>query len=501
MVVFGVGASGQVDALDAETGDVLWSVSLEGPLGEGIDMAPLIYDNTLYISTVPGAPNVSYLAGMRGFLHALDVWTGTVLWYFDTTTDNLWGGARLNAGGGLWNPPAVSEDGTLYVAVANAAPYAGSEDYPNASGRPGDNDYANSLLRIDPVRGGVDWYINIKPHDLFDLDNQLSPILGSVAIDGVDTSVVFSTGKHAIVVAANTETGEELWRTPVGRHENDDVQEIPEGETLEVFPGNLGGVETPFAFANGRVFVALLNGAGYYTATGVGTGPENLGTANGQVVALDGATGEIVWDVTVPTPLFAAATVINDVVFTGGLDGVVRGFSVEDGTQVFMYQASSGLSAPLGAYGDLLLIPAGAPFIPSSDTADPGMTAVTQLIALKVGGTVQETTGATPEASPEASASPEAVETGTNLEVTAIDIAYKETELKAPADTDVTITLTNTGVAQHNLAIDGTDYATPLLNKGETASFTFNLPAGEYTYYCTVPGHRAAGMVGTLIVA
>jgi plastocyanin len=312
------------------------------------------------------------------------------------------------------------------------------------------------------------------------------------------------------VVAANRETGEELWRTPVGRHENDEVQEISEGETLTIYPGNLGGVETPFAFADGKVFVALLNSAGYYTSTGVGTGPESLATANGQVVALDGATGDIVWDVTVPTPLFAGATVINDVVFTGGLDAVVRGFSVEDGTQVFTYHATSGLSAPLGAYGDLLLIPAGAPFIPSVDTADPAMTPATQLIALKVGGTVQEATPASPEAAaspesageatPESGSSPEAAGHSTELDVTAIDIAFTETELSAPAGTDVTINLTNTGVAQHNLAIDGTDYATPLLNTGESASLTFNLPAGEYTYYCQVPGHREAGMVGKLIV-
>jgi uncharacterized cupredoxin-like copper-binding protein len=65
----------------------------------------------------------------------------------------------------------------------------------------------------------------------------------------------------------------------------------------------------------------------------------------------------------------------------------------------------------------------------------------------------------------------------------------------------VTLTLTNTGVAQHDILIEGTSYGTPLLNPGESASFTFNLPAGEYTYYCTVPGHRAAGMVGKLIVS
>ncbi len=376
---------------------------------------------------------------------------------------------------------------------------------PNASGRPGNNDYANSVLRIDPERGGIDWYNNLKPHDLFDLDQQLTPVLGTVTIDDADVKVVFATGKHGHVVALDRETGEELWRTPVGRHENDELQEIPEGETVQVYPGNLGGVETPFAFATGRVFVALLNSPGYYTSTGEGEGPESLATGNGQVVALDGATGDIVWDVTVPSPLFAAATVINDIVFTGGLDGVVRGFSVDDGTQVFTYQASSGLSAPLGAYGDLLLIPAGAPFIPSADTADPAMTTVTQLIALKVGGTIQETAASTPEAAdeatPESSSSPAAVTSGTDLQVTAIDIAFEQSELQAPADTDVTLTLTNTGVSQHDLVIEGTDYGTPLVNGGESASFTFNLPAGEYTFYCTVPGHRAAGMVGKLIVS
>ena len=133
------------------------------------------------------------------------------------------------------------------------------------------------------------------------------------------------------------------------------------------------------------------------------------------------------------------------------------------------------------------------------------MTTVTQLIALKVGGTIQETAASTPEAAdeatPESSSSPAAVTSGTDLQVTAIDIAFEQSELQAPADTDVTLTLTNTGVSQHDLVIEGTDYGTPLVNGGESASFTFNLPAGEYTFYCTVPGHRAAGMVGKLIVS
>jgi uncharacterized cupredoxin-like copper-binding protein len=87
------------------------------------------------------------------------------------------------------------------------------------------------------------------------------------------------------------------------------------------------------------------------------------------------------------------------------------------------------------------------------------------------------------------------------LQVTAVDIDFLETELEAPADTEFTITLTNNGMIQHDFRIEGTDFRTELLNGGETETLTITLPAGEYTYYCSVPGHRAAGMEGTLIVS
>jgi uncharacterized cupredoxin-like copper-binding protein len=38
-----------------------------------------------------------------------------------------------------------------------------------------------------------------------------------------------------------------------------------------------------------------------------------------------------------------------------------------------------------------------------------------------------------------------------------------------------------------------------LVQSGDTSTFTIdNLPAGKYVFYCDVPGHRAAGMEGTL---
>jgi mono/diheme cytochrome c family protein len=62
-----------------------------------------------------------------------------------------------------------------------------------------------------------------------------------------------------------------------------------------------------------------------------------------------------------------------------------------------------------------------------------------------------------------------------------------------------TIEMPNKSGTQHDIVIDG-------LGKGEivsngTSSFKATLEAGKtYTYYCSVPGHRQAGMQGTLTV-
>ncbi|MEZ4495647.1 MAG: PQQ-binding-like beta-propeller repeat protein [Thermomicrobiales bacterium] len=101
IIAAGVGDTGEAVALDAATGEVLWRTDLTANMGEGIDTAPLIYDNTVYISTVPGNTNAFYRGGQKGIFYALDITSGHTIWQWDTTTDNLWGNARVNSGGGL----------------------------------------------------------------------------------------------------------------------------------------------------------------------------------------------------------------------------------------------------------------------------------------------------------------------------------------------------------------------------------------------------------------
>jgi plastocyanin len=70
----------------------------------------------------------------------------------------------------------------------------------------------------------------------------------------------------------------------------------------------------------------------------------------------------------------------------------------------------------------------------------------------------------------------------------------------------VTISMTNMSGVPHNLAIQegtgatGTLVGNTAIATSGTHSITVNLQAGTYTFFCQVPGHRAAGMFGTLTV-
>lgn len=106
---------------------------------------------------------------------------------------------------------------------------------------------------------------------------------------------------------------------------------------------------------------------------------------------------------------------------------------------------------------------------------------------------------ATPSASP--AASPMASGAGiAPIQIHTIDIAFDPKAFTIPAKTNVQVIVTNKGVLQHDFTIDALKIATKLLNGGESETVTINAAAGEYQYYCSVPGHKEAGMVGKLTV-
>ena len=102
---------------------------------------------------------------------------------------------------------------------------------------------------------------------------------------------------------------------------------------------------------------------------------------------------------------------------------------------------------------------------------------------------------------PCASQGPAADEAGAfEVTVEAGDLWFGAKELVSPSDGETTITLQNSGFAVHNLAVDDLDLLVVApRGHSETVAIVDPTP-GTYEFYCSISGHRLAGMVGTLIV-
>jgi uncharacterized cupredoxin-like copper-binding protein len=81
-------------------------------------------------------------------------------------------------------------------------------------------------------------------------------------------------------------------------------------------------------------------------------------------------------------------------------------------------------------------------------------------------------------------------------------LKFNKTALSATAGT-VKIVLNNPAPLGHNISLqgpNGVNVQGPTVQQGGTSQVTANLKPGSYTFYCSVPGHRQAGMQGTLTV-
>jgi outer membrane protein assembly factor BamB len=357
--VFGV-SSTSLFALEEGTGRPLWSTRLTMSATEGVDVQPQVVGKEVIASTVPVNLTGFYDGGARGFVEALDERTGRLSWAFDTVASaNLWGNPAVNSGGGSWYPPSFSSAaGLIYVGVANPGPFVGSPQYPNGSSRPGPNLYTDSTVALRIANGRLVWYHQAHAHDLFDRDfvhTMVVPVPASAGRPA--TSVVVGAGKGGVVIGMNPASGRQLWRTPVGRHMNDDLTALP-GPT-EILPGTFGGVLTPPASAHGRVFVATLNAPDTLSPDKTAYFGGKTGTMPGEVVALDARTGRKLWDTAVPGDPTGGVTLVNNLVLTATLQGTLLGLSMSTGRIVWRTQAPGGIDGWMSVAGSTVIVPVG----------------------------------------------------------------------------------------------------------------------------------------------
>jgi plastocyanin len=123
--------------------------------------------------------------------------------------------------------------------------------------------------------------------------------------------------------------------------------------------------------------------------------------------------------------------------------------------------------------------------------------------------TTSSTTASTPATTPTATATTttaaSSVSASQSLSLEANpegQLKYNTTSLSASAG-KVTIDFTNKAPLAHNVTVESSAGkilgATPTF-QGGTKTLTLELEAGTYKFFCSVPGHRQAGMEGTLTV-
>jgi outer membrane protein assembly factor BamB len=343
-------------ALELDGGADVWKYS--PPLGAsmGIDIQPIVYAGQLYAATVPVSTSRGvYEGGTHGLLLAVDAETGAQRWSFDTVdSPDAWGNAEVNGGGGAWYPPLLDPArGLSYWGTGNPVPWPGTASDPSGASRPGPNLYTSSLVAVNISDGQLAWHYQDQPHDIFDWDFQITPVSARAAAQS-GGDMVIGAGKTGALAALDAQTGELLWRSKVGRHENDELTDYP-AQSITIYPGVLGGVMSALAYADGVVYAASVDASLSYDGNFLLPAVSGTGT----LTAIDVRDGSVLWAAPLRGAGYGAATIANDLVLTADETGRVYAFARETGQEVWHYDAPAGINAPLVVAGDDLLIGVG----------------------------------------------------------------------------------------------------------------------------------------------
>lgn len=355
-LLFGTTHTG-IFALDPATGNTVWSRELTSPTTGGVDIAPQLYDGKVVVSTVPSALD-QYTPGSMGIVYTLDARTGAVIWTFNTVKDgDLWGNPSINSGGGLWYPPAIDQSGRMFITTGNPAPFPGTTEFPNGTSHPGPNLYTNSIVALDSETGKLLWYYQVSPHDFRDYDLEDSPVLTQGWVDGEWTEIVIVAGKAGYVLAFRAHDGKKLWQLEVGIHQNDSGP-LPD-TTVLVFPGTFGGIESPMAVSDGRVYVPWVDAGMPISSTSYNI--PDISQGKGGILAADVSTGAVRWKKDLPQLAVGGATVAQDLVFTSDFAGNIYALNSATGATAWSDTARAGINSFPAITGDMMFIGAAVP--------------------------------------------------------------------------------------------------------------------------------------------
>ncbi|MDJ0921113.1 MAG: PQQ-dependent dehydrogenase, methanol/ethanol family [Henriciella sp.] len=397
---------GRVQALDAKTGELIWDVvTVDQTRPYTITGAPRVVDGKVLIG------NGGAELGVRGYLNALDADTGQLIWRFytvpspDKTPDGAasdsafetvgnvtWGdtGAWKTDGGGgtVWDSIVYDEvNDTVIFGVGNGSPW--NQTMRDPSGL--DNLFLSSIVAVDADTGAYKWHFQTTPGDNWDYTATQTIILAELPLgeNGALRRVAMQAPKNGYFYVIDAATGEFIqgagyvpqnWTTgltPEGR-----PIEVPEARYAEIpylqTPGPLGGHNWhPMAF-NPDVGLAYIpaqeipqayvedprfqeDSTKWNTGADFAAGvppviPSEVfkflrSGLKGRLIAWDPVANEPRWTVEHEGPWNGGVlSTAGGVVFQGKLNGEFAAYDAATGEELWVHDVKSGAASGPGTY-------------------------------------------------------------------------------------------------------------------------------------------------------
>ncbi len=225
-----VGAiDGRLIALDARTGDVVWStMTVEPGSMQTITGAPRVVRDKVIIG------NAGADFGVRGYVSAYEAATGKMDWRFylvpgdpakgpdhaasDSVMESLvrptWSGdySRFGGGGTAWQTIMYDpEFNRLYIGTGNGSPW--NPKY-RTDGK-GDNLFLCSVVAIDADTGEYAWHYQENPQEAWDYNSTQPMVLADLEIEGARRKVLMHAPKDGFFYVIDRETGKLISAEPV----------------------------------------------------------------------------------------------------------------------------------------------------------------------------------------------------------------------------------------------------------------------------------------------
>jgi PQQ-dependent dehydrogenase (methanol/ethanol family) len=210
---------GRLVALDAGTGDVVFDVNtIDREQPYTITGAPRVVKGKVVI----GNGGAEY--GVRGYVSAYDAEDGELVWRFYTVPGNpalgfehpeleaaaaTWNGEwwKLGGGGTVWDSLAYDADlDLLYVGVGNGSPWSRTLRSPGG----GDNLFLSSILALRPDTGELVWHYQTTPADNWDYTAVQHMILADLPWQDGTRKVLMQAPKNGFFYVLDRATGELL---------------------------------------------------------------------------------------------------------------------------------------------------------------------------------------------------------------------------------------------------------------------------------------------------